>query len=157
MANVADLARDGPYGGQGGSAYDGTHNEQRVRHIDAWSTQYQNYDVLGAIQFGFEDGTSSGRIGGRDPNLPYYPKSFDFADDENIDRMTVFAGNGEGFCNGFTFHTTHGRTWNVGGTEGLPSEVPDLGRQGEWAGATGRDGQHGADAVIDSMILYFKQ
>ncbi|GLA36001.1 hypothetical protein AnigIFM63309_001659 [Aspergillus niger] len=156
--NPFGLHQDGPYGGMGGSAYDARRGDQKVRHLDAWETNYNNYKVLGAINFGFDQG-STGRIGGRDPNLNYYQKSFDFEDDETIDDMWIFAGDGEGYVNGFNFHTTRGNNFEVGGTEGLPTHLqgPDLGENGEWAGATGRDPIHGADAVVDNMILYFKE
>ncbi|KAJ0420282.1 hypothetical protein BJY00DRAFT_323976 [Aspergillus carlsbadensis] len=157
MPRIQALARDGPYGGQGGSAYNATHNEQKIRHIDAWGATYDGYPVLGALQFVFEDGTPTGRIGGRDPGIGYTPEPpFDFQDGETIESMNVYAGDGEGFCNGFEFHTNRGRDYSAGTKIGLKSAVEDLGRDGEWAGASGRDGQHGADAVVDNMILYFK-
>ncbi|KAF5857304.1 hypothetical protein ETB97_005988 [Aspergillus alliaceus] len=157
MADTLALARDGPYGGNGGSAYDLRDHEHKIKHIDAWEAKWQNYDVIGALRFRFDNGDLSNRVGGRDPNTNYYLKSFDFGDDEGIKEMTVYAGNNEGFLNGFKFRTTHNREWKVGGTEGQPFPVKNLGKKGEWAGATGRDGIHGADAVVDSAILYFKE
>jgi hypothetical protein len=157
MPRIKGLARDGPYGGQGGSAYNALHNEQKVKHVEAWSADYKGYNVLGALELSFEDGTSTGRIGGRDPNIDYDPvEPFDFQDGETITRMHVYAGDGEGFCNGFDFETNWGREFTVGSKIGKPNQVPDLGRNGEWAGASGRDDVHGADAVVDNMILYFK-
>ncbi|PYH77004.1 hypothetical protein BO82DRAFT_345929 [Aspergillus uvarum CBS 121591] len=156
MSGIEDLVQDGPYGGLGGSAYNATHEEQKIRRLDAWSADYSGYNVLGAIQFTFQDGSSSGRVGGRDPNIGYNPKSFVFDDEETIDKFTVYAGDNEGFVNGFNFHTTQGNEFEIGSTDGLESDVPSLGSNGEWAGAAGRDSSHGADAVIDSMILYFK-
>ncbi|KAL3446123.1 hypothetical protein BJX65DRAFT_296567 [Aspergillus insuetus] len=157
MPRIRSLAQDGPYGGQGGSAYNALHNEQKIQHIDAWSANYDGYNVLGALQFVFEDGTSTGRIAGKDPAIGYIPdESFDFEDGETIESMNMYAGDGEGFCNGFEFHTNLGRDYSVGSQIGLKSPVQDLGKNGEWAGASGRDSQHGADAVMDSMVLYFK-
>ncbi|GKZ36919.1 hypothetical protein AbraIFM66950_008184 [Aspergillus brasiliensis] len=150
------LHPDGPYGGMGGSAYDARNEEQKLRHLDAWATDYNGYRVLGAIRFEFDQG-SSGRIGGKDPNLNYYPESYDFDPDETIKEMWVYAGDNEGYVNGFKFKTDRGE-FEIGGTEGKETYLHgrDLGANGEWAGATGRDTVHGADAVVDNMILYFR-
>ncbi|KAL3455763.1 hypothetical protein BJX64DRAFT_297298 [Aspergillus heterothallicus] len=159
MAHINELTKDGPYGGPGGSAYDARSNESRVHRVRTWSADYAGYNVLGGIQFDFDDGSSSGRIGGRDPNINYYEdKPFIFDDGEKIEDMTVFAGDGEGFCNGIMFHTNKAEKgpWKGGSQIGYPFHVPDLGN-GEWAGATGRDSQHGANAVVDNMVLYFRK
>lgn len=151
------LRQDGPYGGMGGSAYDARKGEQKVRHLDAWTTNYNGYEVIGALEFEFENGEKSGRIGGKDNNMNYYgPKPYDFASDETIKDMWIYAGDDEGYVNGFNFTTDRGN-FDVGGHEGLPTHLgsQDLGN-GEWAGATGRDDIHGADAVVDNMILYFR-
>ncbi|KAE8340777.1 hypothetical protein BDV24DRAFT_175046 [Aspergillus arachidicola] len=152
MAGIQDYAPDGPYGGNGGSAYDARDNEHKIQRIETWEAAWQGQNpVLGAIQFQFDDDTYSGRVGGKDPAIDYYPKTpFVFEDGEKIDSMTVYAGD---FINGFKFHTTRDNEFQVGGTDG-PNDVQNLGN-GEWAGATGRDNIHGADAVVDSMILYF--
>ncbi|BCR93140.1 uncharacterized protein AKAW2_10186A [Aspergillus luchuensis] len=160
--NTFGLHADGPFGGQGGSSYDARDGEEKVKHVDVWTAKYgdANYDVIGAIDFRFQNGYSTGRIGGRDPAVPLSgPYPFDFMDDEGIDDMYVFAGDGEGFVNGLEFHTNFDRRFKVGGSEGRPNHLrgPDLGAKGEWAGATGRDNLHGADAVVDNMILYFKE
>ncbi|GLA78853.1 hypothetical protein AtubIFM55763_000745 [Aspergillus tubingensis] len=154
------LHQDGPYGGFGGSAYNATDGEQKIKHVDAWETNYNGYEVLGAIDFQFQNGDWSGRIGGRDPGLNYYKKSYDFADDETIKHMDVYAGHDDGYVNGFKFSTSRqDDAFVVGGDEGNHTELKDddLGANGEWAGATGRDNIHGADAVVDNMILYFKE
>lgn len=70
--------------------------------------------------------------------------------------MTVFAGDKDGFFNGFEFHTNKNRNWHVWGREGKVANVPHLGN-GEWTGATGRDNSHGASAIVNSMCLYFKK
>ncbi|GLA19512.1 hypothetical protein AnigIFM62618_007624 [Aspergillus niger] len=158
--NTFGLHQDGPFGGFGGSAYDARNNEQKVKHVNAWKAFYKGYDVLGAIEFQFQNGDWSGRIGGKDPNIDYIPESYEFADDETINHMWVYAGEDDGFVNGFQF-TTNRRSdpFKVGGTEGKLTELEDdeLGANGEWAGATGRDNIHGADAVVDNMILYFRE
>ncbi|GKZ76321.1 hypothetical protein AnigIFM56816_005301 [Aspergillus niger] len=158
--NTFGLHQDGPFGGFGGSAYDARNNEQKVKHVNAWKAHYQGYDVLGAIEFQFQNGDWSGRIGGKDPNIDYIPESYEFADDETINHMWVYAGKDDGFVNGFRFTTNRSsKPFEVGGTEGNLTELKDdeLGANGEWAGATGRDPIHGADAVVDNMILYFKE
>ncbi|KAE8371453.1 hypothetical protein BDV26DRAFT_276072 [Aspergillus bertholletiae] len=156
MAHILALEKDGPYGGFGGSAYDLRDQEHKIKRIDAWEAEWKNYPVLGALRFEFDNGHQSERIGGRDPHTDYHLRSFEFMDGEKIDHMTVFAGDNDGFFNGFKFHTNKKRNWHVGGNEGKETEVPHLGN-GEWAGATGRDNSHGADAVVDSMCLYFKK
>ncbi|KAL3483113.1 hypothetical protein BJX62DRAFT_231213 [Aspergillus germanicus] len=157
MPRIRSLAQDGPYGGQGGSSYNALHNDQKIKHIDAWKCNYMGYDVLGGLNFVFEDGTPSGRFGCKDNHIGYVEeRPFDFADGETIDSMKVYAGDGEGFCNGFEFHTNHNNHYSAGSKIGREFPVDNLGKNGEWAGATGRDGQHGADAVVDNMVLYFK-
>lgn len=159
--NTFGLHADGPYGGMGGSSYDARDNEEKVKHVDLWTANYDNYEVIGAFNLEFQDGYSTGRIGGRNNAVPLYgPYSYDFADDETIDSMWINAGDGEGFVNGLGFTTNKNRQgFNVGGHEGLETKLEgdDLGANGEWAGATGRDNIHGADAVVDNMILYFKE
>ncbi|RAK87324.1 hypothetical protein BO79DRAFT_256381 [Aspergillus costaricaensis CBS 115574] len=162
--NTFGLHADGPYGGMGGSSYDARDGEEKVKHVDLWTANYgdQNqYEVIGAFNLEFQDGYSTGRIGGRNNAVPLYgPYSYDFADDETINYMWVNAGDGEGFVNGLGFKTNKNSDgFNVGGHEGHETELtgPDLGANGEWAGATGRDNIHGADAVVDNMILYFKE
>ncbi|RAL06944.1 uncharacterized protein BO97DRAFT_447207 [Aspergillus homomorphus CBS 101889] len=152
MPDTEDLVQDGPYGGPGGKAYDA--RGKRVVNLQTWRANYNNYDVLGAIEFGFEDGTSSGRIGGGDPSVNYYPdQPFSFQSGEVIKSMTFYAGDNEGYCDGFKFDTNLNHHFEGGNTEiGKPNPVSALGN-GEWAGATGRDGSHGADAVVDNMIL----
>ncbi|GAQ35794.1 hypothetical protein AtubIFM56815_002954 [Aspergillus tubingensis] len=155
------LHKDGPFGGAGGSAYDARDGEQKVKHVDLWTADYNGYDVIGAFNLEFQDGYSTGRIGGRDNAVPLYgPYPYDFADDETITEMVVNAGNGEGYVNGIRFSTTRQKdAYNVGGHEGhdFVLDGDDLGANGEWAGATGGDDIHGADAVVDSMCLYFKE
>ncbi|KAE8138526.1 hypothetical protein BDV38DRAFT_281835 [Aspergillus pseudotamarii] len=148
--------KDGPYGGRGGSPYDLRDPEHKIKRIDAWDANWKNYPVLGALRFQFDDGHQSERIGGKDPHTDYHLHSFEFLDGERINHMTVFAGHNDGFFNGFQFHTTLNRHWEVGGREGEATDLPNLGN-GEWVGATGRDEVSGADAVVDSMCLYFKK
>ncbi|KAL3478559.1 hypothetical protein BJX99DRAFT_256455 [Aspergillus californicus] len=93
MPRIEDLAVDGPYGGQEGSSYDARHNEQRIQRIDAWSADYQGYIVFGALQFVFNDGTSSDRIGGRNPNIECFSESFDFKDNETIESIIIYRKN----------------------------------------------------------------
>ncbi|KAE8422246.1 hypothetical protein BDV36DRAFT_245450 [Aspergillus pseudocaelatus] len=157
MAHILALEKDGPYGGYGGSAYDLRDQEHKIKRIEAWEAEWKGYPVLGALRFQFDNGHQTGRIGGRDPHTNYRPvPPFEFKDGERIDHMTVFAGDNDGFFNGFRFHTNKNRNCHVGGSEGKATDVPHLGN-GEWAGATGRDNSHGADAVVDSMCLYFKK
>ncbi|PYH69547.1 uncharacterized protein BO88DRAFT_404559 [Aspergillus vadensis CBS 113365] len=157
------LHADGPFGGLGGSAYDARDNEEKVKRVDVWTANYgdRNYEVIGGINFEFQDGYSTGRIGGRDPAIPLYgPYSYNFADDETIKEMHVYAGHDDGFVNGLRFSTNRqDNAYDVGGHEGNDNKLvgSDLGANGEWAGATGRDNIHGADAVVDNMILYFKE
>ncbi|KAL2834788.1 hypothetical protein BJY01DRAFT_252819 [Aspergillus pseudoustus] len=149
------LVTDGPYGGPGGSAYDARDNGVKVRDIQTWTANYNSYNVLGAIEFTFADNQPSGRIGGKDPNVGYNPdQPFSFEDGETIENMTFYAGDNQGYCNGFEFDTNYGNHFEGGTKIGMPSTVDQLGN-GELAGASGRDNSHGADAVVDSMILYF--
>ncbi|PWY84274.1 hypothetical protein BO83DRAFT_449741 [Aspergillus eucalypticola CBS 122712] len=162
--NTFGLHADGPYGGMGGSSYDARDGEEKVKHVDLWTANYGDrpYEVIGAFNLEFQDGYSTGRIGGRDNAVPLYgPYSYDFADDETITEMHVYAGHDDGFVNGLSFKTTvrPDGAYDVGGHEGNDNKLVGdaLGAKGEWAGATGRDNIHGADAVVDNMILYFKE
>lgn len=157
------LHQDGPFGGPGGSYYDARSGEEKVKRVELWTAKYPNnqYDVIGAFNLEFENGYATGRIGGRDNSVALNgPYPYDFADDETITEMVVNAGDKEGFVNGIRFSTTRkDNAYDVGGHEGhdFVLDGDDLGANGEWAGATGGDDIHGADAVVDSMCLYFKE
>ncbi|KAL2865904.1 uncharacterized protein BJX67DRAFT_356752 [Aspergillus lucknowensis] len=153
---ATDSIIDGPYGGYGGQPYSELHNNQKLKHVDAWGTSFAGYDVLGGIQFTWADGFQGPVIGREDAN---HYKAFDFDDDERITKMTVYAGDGEGFVNGIHFETDNPKhkPFDVGSRIGKDN-YPDLGN-GEWIGAESRnpavaqDG--GAQGVVDNIRLYF--
>jgi hypothetical protein len=85
----------------GGSAYKATQNEKKIKDIKAWRAKYLGYDVLGAIEFGYEDAGSSGHIGGKDPHTSYsLDKRFSFENGEKIKRMHVYAKHNHCFLMG---------------------------------------------------------
>ncbi|KAL2830897.1 Jacalin-like lectin domain-containing protein [Aspergillus cavernicola] len=143
---------NGPYGGLGGSYYNAEHGEHKIKKLDAWGRSYAGYDVLNGIQFTWDDNYNGPLIGHKNDNIH---REFEFQDDEKINAMTVYAGDGEGFVNGLEFDTNRGRHYEVGGKEGKVNHLRNLGT-GDWIGAEGRDNIHGASDVVDSMDIYFK-
>jgi hypothetical protein len=143
---------NGPYGGMGGSYYDEVHGEHKVKKIDAWGRSYKGYDVLNGFQFTWDDNHVGNLIGHKNDNIH---SGFEFKDGEKIHGMTVYAGDGEGFVNGFKFDTNKGRSYSIGGKKGKENHLANLGT-GDLIGAEGRDKTHGAGEVVDNMDIYFK-
>ena len=143
---------NGPYGGMGGSYYNEVHGEHNIKKIDAWGRSYSGYDVLNGFQFTWDDNYQGNLIGQKNDNIH---QGFEFEDGEKINNMTVYAGDGEGYVNGFQFDTNKGRHYSIGGTEGKVNHLNNLGT-GDLIGAEGRDSIHGSGEVVDNMDLYFK-
>ncbi|KAJ5589213.1 Mannose-binding lectin [Penicillium hordei] len=142
---------NGPFGGKDGGGYDEQHGKHKVKIIDAWGTKFKTYDVLNGFQFIWDDGHRSNLIGHRnDSNY----KGVEFNDGEKITDMTVHAGNGEGYVNGFEFNTNQNRHYSIGGKEGKAFPLKNLGT-GYLTGATGGYPNHGCGDVVDSMDIYF--
>lgn len=144
--------KNGPYGGMGGEYYDAEHGEHKIRQVNAWGRSYAGYDVLNGFQFTYDDGYQGPLVGHENVNNH---KEFTFKDGEKIDSMTVYAGDNEGFVNGFDFHTNYNNNYSVGGKEGKPNRLPSIGT-GEWIGAEGRDPIHGAADVVDNIDIWFR-
>ncbi|KAL4880651.1 hypothetical protein BJY04DRAFT_219121 [Aspergillus karnatakaensis] len=144
----------GPFGGFGGEYYDAEHGdgEYRVQHLVAGGRSYEGFDVLNGFQFFWDDGYKSGVVGHIQPGTEEY---YDFKENEKITSMTIYAGDNEGFVNGFEFKTNMDGKFEVGGKEGLATRLTDLGT-GDLVGAEGRDPIHGAAEVVDSMKIYFR-
>lgn len=142
---------NGPYGGMGGSYYNAEHGSHKVKKINAWGRSYAGYDVLNGFQFTFDDGQLGPLVGHINANVP---GEFEFHDGEKIASMNVYAGDGEGFVNGFKFDTNQGRHFEIGGKEGKNNALANLGT-GDWIAAEGRDPIHGADDVVDNIEIYF--
>ncbi|KAJ5589290.1 Mannose-binding lectin [Penicillium hordei] len=146
------MVMNGPYGGPGGGGYDEEDGEHKVRRIDAWGRSYNGYDVLNGFQFTWDDGVQGNLIGNTNDNIYEF---YEFNDGETIDSMTVYAGDGEGYVNGFEFDTNLGGHYSIGGTEGKVNYLENLGT-GDLTAAAGRDSTHGSGDVVDSIDIYFK-
>ncbi|KAL4778135.1 Jacalin-like lectin domain-containing protein [Aspergillus varians] len=142
---------NGPYGGMGGSYYDAEHGSHKIKKVNAWGRSYAGYDVLNGFQFTYDDGYQSPLVGHVNNNVS---GQFEFKDGEKIASMNVYAGDGEGFVNGFEFNTNQGRHFTIGGKEGKNNHLQNLGT-GDWIGAEGRDPIHGAAEVVDNIDIYF--
>ncbi|OJJ52424.1 hypothetical protein ASPSYDRAFT_52052 [Aspergillus sydowii CBS 593.65] len=152
MPATRGKVKNGPYGGMGGEYYDAEHGEHKIRKVDAWGRSYAGYDVLNGFQFTYDDGYQGQLVGHKNPNDH---EEFTFKDGEKIDSMNVYAGDNEGFVNGFDFHTNYNNNYTIGGKEGKPNHLTNLGN-GEWIGVEGRDPIHGAAEVVDNMDIWFK-
>lgn len=147
MPAAQGLDLHGPYGGFGGGYYNELYEEHKIKNIDAWGRSFRGYDVLNGFQFTWDDGLQGHLIGHKNDNIY---EGFAFKDVEKMNSMIFYAGDGEGFVNGFEFDTNHGRHYSIGGKEGNLNHLNHLGT-GDMIGAEGRDSIHdsGEDLLQD--------
>ncbi|KAA8644263.1 uncharacterized protein ATNIH1004_008462 [Aspergillus tanneri] len=108
----------GPFGDGGG---DGVYNlypgsSTYVTKIEAWVGRADNADVITGLKLYWADGTPSSIGGHPGDNI----HSYEFKDDEVIDKMTVYTGWN---LDRISFQTNRGGKFDHGGSHGYDHEI----------------------------------